>query len=45
MTAATNVGKWHQGVERGAEALDSARRRADLRQSNAQRQYEVSEVI
>ena len=34
MTAAKNVGKWHRGVERGAEALDSAWRRADLRQSN-----------
>ena len=31
MTAAKNVGKWHRGVERGAEALDSAWRRADLR--------------
>ena len=44
MTAAKNVGKWHRGVERGAEALDSAWRRADLRQSNVQRQREVSEV-
>ena len=33
------------GVERGAEALDSAWRRADLRQSNVQRQREVSEVV
>ena len=31
--------------ERGAEALDSAWRRADLRQSNVQRQREVSEVV
>ena len=45
MTAARNVGKWHRGVERGAEALDSAWRRADLRQSNVQRQREVSEVV
>ena len=45
MTAAKNVGKWHRGVERGAEALDSAWRRADLRQSNVQRQHEVSEVV
>ena len=45
MTAAKNVGKWHRGVERGAEALDSAWRRADLRQSNVQRQREVSEVV
>ena len=45
MTAAKNVGKWHRRVERGAEALDSAWRRADLRQSNVQRQREVSEVI
>ena len=45
MTAAKNVGMWHRGVERGAEALDSAWRRADLRQSNVQRQREVSEFI
>ena len=45
MTAAKNVGKWHRGVERGAEALDSASRRADLRQSNVQRQREVREVV
>ena len=45
MTAAKNVGKWHRGVERGAEALDSAWRRADLRQSNVQHQREVSEVV
>ena len=37
MTVAKDVGKWHRGVERGAEALDSAWRRADLRQSNVQR--------
>ena len=45
MTAAKNVGMWHRGVERGAEALDSAWRRADLRQSNVQRQREVSEFV
>ena len=45
MTAANNVGKLHRGVERGAEAFDSAWRRADLRQFNVQRQREVSEVI
>ena len=46
MTAAENVGMWHRGVERGAETLDSAWRRADLRQSNVQRQHEViSEVV
>ena len=45
MSAAKNVGKWHRGVERGAEALDSAWRRADLRQSNVQRQRAVSEVV
>ena len=45
MTAAKNVGKWHRGVERGAEALDSAWRRADLRQSNVQRHRKVSEVV
>ena len=38
MTAAKNMDKWHRGVERGAEALDSAWRRADLRQSNVQLQ-------
>ena len=45
MTAAKNMDKWHRGVERGAEALDSAWRRADLRQSNVQLQREVSEVV
>ena len=45
MTAAKNVGMWHRGVERGAEALDSAWRRADLRKSNVQRQREVSEFV
>ena len=45
MTAAKNVGKCHRGVERGSETLDSAWRRADLRQSNVQRQREVSEVV
>ena len=38
MTAARNVGMWHRGVDRGAEALDNAWRRADLRQSNVRRQ-------
>ena len=45
MTAAKNMDKWHRGVERGAEALDSAWRRADLRQPNVQRQREVNEVV
>ena len=45
MTAAKNMDKWHRGVERGAEAHDSAWRRANLRQSNVQRQREVSEVV
>ena len=45
MTAAKNVGKWHRGVERGAEALHSAWRRANLRQSNVRRQREVSEFV
>ena len=45
MTAAKNVGMWHRGVERRAETLDSPWRRADLRQSNVQRQCEVSEVV
>ena len=44
MTAAKNVGKWHRGVARGTEALESTWRRADLRQSNAQRQREVSDL-
>ena len=44
MTAAKNMDKWHWGVERGAEALDSAWRRADLRQSNVQLQREVTVV-
>ena len=45
LTAAKNACKWHRGFERGAEALDSAWRRADLRQSDVQRQHEVSEVV
>ena len=45
MTATKDVGKWHRGVERGAEALNSAWRRTGLRQSNVQRQREVSEAI
>ena len=44
-TAAKNVGKWHRGVERGTETLDSAWRRTDLRQFNVQRQRKVSEVL
>ena len=31
MTAAKNVGMWHQRVEIGAEALDNAWRCEDLR--------------
>ena len=43
MTAAKNVGMWHRGVERGAETLDNAWRRADLlRQSNVRRQRVAS---
>ena len=45
MTAAKNVNMAHRGVERGAEALDSAWRRADLRQSNVQRHREVGVVV
>ena len=45
MTAAKNVGMWHQGVEREAEALDNAWRRADLCQSNVQRQREASGFV
>ena len=40
MTAAKNVGMWHRSVERGAEALDNARRRTGLRQTNVRRQRE-----
>ena len=45
ITAAKNVGMWHRGVERGAEALASAWRCADLRQSNVRRQREVSKFV
>ena len=45
MTAAKNVGMRHRGIERGAEALDNAWRRADLRQSNVRRQGEASEFV
>ena len=45
MTAAKNVGMWHRGVERGAEALDNAWRRADLCQSIVRRQREASEFV
>ena len=45
MNAAKNVGMWHRGVERGAEALDNAWRRADLSQSNVLRQREASEFV
>ena len=43
--AANNVDTWHRGVERRAEALDNAWRRADLRQSYVRRQREASELI
>ena len=45
MTAVKNVGMWHRGVEKGAEALDIAWRRADLRQPNVRREREVREFI
>ena len=45
MTAAKNVSMWHRGVEKGVEALDSAWRRANLRQSNVRRQRVVSEFV
>ena len=45
MTAAKNVGIWHRGFERGAEALDNAWRRADLRRSHVRRQREASESV
>ena len=41
MTAANNVGMWHRAVEKGAEALEDAWQRADLRQSNVRRQHEA----
>ena len=44
MTAANNVEMWHRAVERGAEALDNAWRRPDLRQSYVRRQREASEL-
>ena len=37
-TTAKNVGMWHRGIKRGAEALDNA---VDLRQPNARRQREA----
>ena len=45
MKAAKNVGMRHRGIERGAEALDNAWRRADLRQSNMRRQGEACEFV
>ena len=45
MTAAKNVGTWHLGVERGAEALDSIWRRAGLHQSSVHRQRIASEFV
>ena len=45
MTAAKNVRMWHRRVERGAEALDSAWRRAYLRKSNVQCLREVNEFV
>ena len=45
MTAAKNLGIWHRGAERGAEALDNAWRRADLSQSNVRHQRETSEFV
>ena len=45
MTAAKNVGMWPRGIERGTEALDTAWRRTDLRQSNVRHQREASEFV
>ena len=45
MTAANDAEMWHRAVERGAEALDNAWRRADLRQSYVRRQREARELI
>ena len=44
-TAAKNVGMWHRGIEKGAEALDNTWRCADLHQSNVRRQREASEFV
>ena len=43
--AANNGDTWHRAVERRAEALDNAWRRADLRQSYVRHQREASELI
>ena len=45
ITAAKNVGMWPRGVERGAESLDHAWPRANLRQSNVRRQFEASGCV
>ena len=45
ITAVKNVGMWHRGVERGAEALDNAWRRADLRLPNVWRQRKASGCV
>ena len=42
MTAAKKVSMWHRGVEKGAEALENAWRRADLRQSIVRCQRKAS---
>ena len=45
MTVAKSVGMWHREVERRAEALDNAWRRADFRQSKVRRQRKASEIV
>ena len=45
MTAAKNVGMWHRRVVRGAEAVDTAWRCEDLRQSNVRGQCEASGFV
>ena len=45
MTGAKNTSMWHRGVERGAEALDNASRRGDLRQSNVRHQRQAREFV
>ena len=41
MAAARNVDMWYRGVEREAETLDNARRRANLHHFNLRHQREA----
>ena len=42
VTAAKNMGKWHLGVERGAQELEGAWRRADKRESGRRHRREAA---